>query len=146
MKNKVFRTLMKKTSQASSEFLIILSVIIIITIISVAVINPSSIFNFSEKSSRDYWAKAPISLRVSVNDSKTKLTIQNNLRAPINVTNIYLGRTNVSITPTLIDSGELTHLYSDVIVLDGTYQVNVTYLLGGLSYYFIGNNVDLTVN
>ena len=132
-------------SQSSSEFIILLSLIIILTAISVAVINPASIFNFAEKNSFEYWSSSPISLKVSSYDNRTLLSFRNNLRHPINITALFLGSTNISVSPIYLVSGNKSNFISDTIIYPASYPVLISYSIAGTNFSFDGTLVDLVV-
>ncbi len=102
---------MKKRGQTSTEYLIILAVVVIIALIVVGILSgfPSIGRGTSAKASAAYWASAPIgilSYDLSDTAASNSLIIMNNLPVEIMITLIRIGGVNDNIADTTFQPGE----------------------------------------
>jgi hypothetical protein len=97
-------------AQASTEYLVILAVVIIVALVVVAVLGGFIDIGrgAGEQAGKTYWRSADIGLMdwVMDNSGADTLAVRNNLDYKINVTAISVGGTNVDVTDLELDSGE----------------------------------------
>ncbi len=103
---------MRRKAQASTEYLIILAVVVIIALIVVGVLGafPSIGRGTSAKASAAYWASAPIgvmSYDLSDTAASNSLRIMNNMPVEITLTAFDIGGTADVITDTTLQPGEI---------------------------------------
>lgn len=135
---------MNRKSQTSSEFIMLLAFVMLVASITLAVVNPSSVFNFSEKNSLDYWKSSSLAVDVILFDNQTYFGITNNLRTLVNITNIVLDETDAGVSFALIEPGTTEYLQSSNVYSKGFSLINLTYSVGTSVQFFTGNNIPIS--
>lgn len=122
-----------KRGQVSTEFMIILSVILVILIfISVVMFDVNVIArNFGDISSGRYWSTADVGvLGMDLNGTVGNVSVINNLDYSVEVVGLTFDSVDVLITPLSLDSGE-----SGIVMID--------YDMGGEKYFEVNVGFDL---
>lgn len=147
---------MNKKAQTSTEYIIILAVVIIIALIVVGVLGgiPGIGKTSAGRASAAYWSTADVAITAFAFDAggdSNVIKIRNNLRNQITVTNVNIGGTDVITTDQTVVSGETKSLSIDThkdcgSAGDGfSYDVIITYTDSGTgaSYTFTGDGNKL---
>ena len=145
-----------KKGQSSTEYLIILAVVIIIALIVVGVLGgiPGVGKSAGSRSSAAYWSSTDVAITDYAADAggdSNTLKIRNNLRNEITVTNVAFGSTNIVTTDQTVVSGETKNMTVDSHIDCGdagdgfSYDVTLTYTDSGTgaSYAFTGDGNKL---
>ena len=89
-------------AQAATEYLIMLSIILVIVLTSVMLFTniPSMVSHFSSSGHKDFWSNAEISVRSNslYSNKEFHLNIRNNKAAPIKLTKIILDNTEYPVS------------------------------------------------
>jgi len=150
---------MRKKAQASTEYLIILAVVIVIALIVVSVMGgiPGIGVGAGSRASASYWATADVAITsYAITDDSAQddasIIIRNNLRDSINLTSISLGGTSLSITATtLAPGGTITKTSTNIgnpcggaaQPFSASVSISYTNLETGASYTFTGDGTKL---
>ena len=145
-----------KKGQSSTEYLIILAVVIIIALIVVGVLGgiPGVGKSASSRSSAAYWSSTDVAIpdfAVDEGGDSNFMRIRNNLKNSIIITNVELGGTTIITSDQTINSGESKNMTLDNHVDCGSagdgysYDLVLTYTDSGTgaSYAFTGDGNKL---
>jgi uncharacterized protein (UPF0333 family) len=147
---------MKKRGQTSTEYIIILAVVIIIALIIVGALGgiPGIGRSSSSRATAAYWGSADVALTdyaVDDDGAKNVFKVRNNLRNQITLTNFKLDATNVITTDQTINPGETRNMTIDANLDCGdvgdsySYEVEIQYTDSGTgnTFTFTGDGNSL---
>ena len=145
-----------KRGQSSTEYLIILAVVIIIALIVIGVLGgiPGIGKTSAGRASAAYWSSADVAITdyaVDAGGDSNFMGLRNNLRNTITVTNVNLGGTDLITTDQSINSGESRNMTINNHIDCGdagdsySYGVTINYVDSGTgaSYAFTGDGNKL---
>jgi len=147
-----------RRGQTSTEYLIILAVVVVIALIVISVLGgiPGIGRSTGERASAAYWSNADVGISAysvaddSSNDDVT-LVIRNNLRNAITVTSITLDSTVITSTSTTLATGGSTTITNttagDLCSAGNSFSFDTTIVytdtVTGASYSFTGDGTKL---
>lgn len=134
----------QKSGQGTTEYLIILAVVIIIALIVVSVLGwfPGFGGAITEQQSQAYWqSQSPLAIvQWNIDTSNTKLVLRNMTTTNIMVTEISMSGTNLGLTDTNIAGGGEESFTSSSIACASTdsrkqyaYDITITYTSPGIA-------------
>lgn len=140
-----------RKAQTATEYLIILSVVIIIALIVVSVMGgiPGIGGTSKTRTSQAYWSTAKIAITsFTVSPTSTTLYIRNNNMESITINSIYLDSTDLEIAPRTLATGEsatFTSLRNTCTSGTFSYDVLIAYTdeVSGSIYTSTGNGQTL---
>jgi len=143
-----------KKAQTATEYLIILSVVIIIALIVVGVMGgiPGMGGSSRLKASSAYWAASRIAINsYAVTPTQATLYLRNNYMDTITITSIYLDEIDLGIAPRTLATGESASFTSLAVSCSDdsfSYDVLISYTdsVSGTTYTFTGDGQTLDGN
>ncbi|MCD6415017.1 MAG: class III signal peptide-containing protein [Candidatus Diapherotrites archaeon] len=130
-----------KKAQASTEYLIILAVVIIVALIVVGVMGwfPSTSGSVKEQQSKTYWSTAtPFSITdVKYSGTTLELSLQNKMQDKLELTGVTVAGTAGTVTDTNFTAGE-----TKAITITGVPSCGTAGDPYSISLTFTYNNID----
>jgi len=142
-----------KKAQSSTEYLIVLAVVIVIALVVVGVLGGFPALNnqAEERSSIGYWQTSDIAI-TQVSDSARQLTLRNNLQNTVNLGTVEVGGLALSCDPTTLAAGLTADCAAGTIAASCvtgnafSYDVSIAYTVQetGAAYTFTGDGNKLS--